>query len=102
MQIESRTNPANKVIHVAMEAAHRREKCASVDCNDPLCAVVGFPLGATEEDVSLLRGIAGNAMGVKAAGGIRTREKALAMIASGANRLGCSASAAIVHQGSHQ
>ena len=47
MQIESRTNPANKVIHVAMEAAHRREKCASVDCNDPLCAVVGFPLGAT-------------------------------------------------------
>jgi deoxyribose-phosphate aldolase len=35
-------------------------------------------------------------MGVKAAGGIRTRENALAMIASGANRIGASASITIV------
>ena len=35
---------------------------------------------------------------VKAAGGIRTLEAALAMIASGADRLGCSASVAIVQQ----
>jgi deoxyribose-phosphate aldolase len=52
--------------------------------------------GATREDVSLRRGVVGDAMGVKAAGGIRTREAALAMVAIGANRLGCSAIAAIV------
>jgi deoxyribose-phosphate aldolase len=68
---------------------------------DFLKTSTGFSTGgATEEDVSLLRAVAGNAMGVKAAGGIRTREKALAMIASGANRLGCSASVAILDQGS--
>lgn len=35
-------------------------------------------------------------MGVKAAGGIRTREQALAMIRAGASRLGTSASIRIV------
>jgi deoxyribose-phosphate aldolase len=56
--------------------------------------------GATLEDVALLRGVAGDTMGVKAAGGIRTRETALAMVASGANRLGCSASVTIVQEDS--
>jgi deoxyribose-phosphate aldolase len=56
--------------------------------------------GATLEDVALLRGVAGNSMGVKAAGGIRTRETALAMVAGGANRLGCSASVTIVQEDS--
>lgn len=52
--------------------------------------------GATVRDVRLMRRAAGDAMGVKAAGGIRTREDALAMIAAGATRLGCSAGVAIV------
>ena len=47
--------------------------------------------GATVEDVKLMRKTVGKKMGVKAAGGIRDRETALAMIAAGANRLGCSA-----------
>ena len=57
----------------------------------------GFgPGGATVNDVRLMRETVGSGMGVKAAGGIRTREDALAMIAAGADRLGCSASIAIV------
>ncbi|MBQ6135892.1 MAG: deoxyribose-phosphate aldolase [Kiritimatiellae bacterium] len=47
--------------------------------------------GATVADVRLMRRTVGPEMGVKAAGGIRTREDALAMIAAGATRIGCSA-----------
>ena len=47
--------------------------------------------GATVEDVKLMRKAVGKKTGVKAAGGIRDRKTALAMIAAGANRLGCSA-----------
>ncbi len=52
----------------------------------------GFgPSGATVDDVALMRQIVGAQMGVKASGGIRALETALAMIAAGANRLGTSA-----------
>jgi len=47
--------------------------------------------GATEADVRLMRRTVGNEMGVKAAGGIRDRKAALAMVAAGATRLGTSA-----------
>lgn len=53
--------------------------------------------GATIEDVRLLRGIVGARCGVKAAGGIRDLPTALAMIEAGANRLGTSASLAILN-----
>ena len=47
--------------------------------------------GATVEDVKLMRKTVGRKMGVKAAGGIRDRATALAMVAAGATRLGASA-----------
>ena len=47
--------------------------------------------GATERDVRLMRRTVGKEMGVKAAGGIRSRETAVAMVAAGATRLGTSA-----------
>ena len=47
--------------------------------------------GATVEDVKLMRKTVGPKMGVKAAGGIRDRETALAMIDAGATRIGTSA-----------
>ena len=57
----------------------------------------GFgPGGATPEDVALMRRVVGPTIGVKAAGGIRTREDAEKMIAAGANRIGASASVKIV------
>lgn len=52
--------------------------------------------GATVEDIKLMRMIVGNDMEVKASGGIRTKEDAEAMIQAGANRVGASASVAIV------
>ena len=52
--------------------------------------------GATVADVALMRRTVGGDMGVKAAGGIHTREEALAMIEAGANRIGASSGIAIV------
>ncbi|MEE9288891.1 MAG: deoxyribose-phosphate aldolase, partial [Bacteroidota bacterium] len=52
--------------------------------------------GATVGDVTLMRRVVGSAMGVKAAGGVRSREDALSMVASGADRIGASASVKIV------
>ncbi len=54
--------------------------------------------GATAEDVALMRSIVGERAGVKAAGGIRTATDALKMMAAGANRIGASASVAIVKE----
>jgi deoxyribose-phosphate aldolase len=54
--------------------------------------------GATPADVALLRGVAGARCGVKAAGGIRTLADVRALLESGANRIGASASVAIVHE----
>ncbi|MEZ5399262.1 MAG: deoxyribose-phosphate aldolase [Bryobacteraceae bacterium] len=55
--------------------------------------------GATVHDVALMREAVGPAMGVKASGGIRTREDAVAMAAAGATRIGASASVKIVGGG---
>ncbi len=44
--------------------------------------------GATIEDVILMRKTVGPNIGVKASGGIRNRQSALAMIEAGANRIG--------------
>ena len=52
--------------------------------------------GATVEDVALLRAVVGDGVGVKASGGIRTAEDALAMVRAGASRIGASASVALV------
>ena len=52
--------------------------------------------GATVGDIALMRKVVGSAMGVKASGGVRTREDALALVASGADRIGASASVKIV------
>jgi len=52
--------------------------------------------GATVSDVKLMRETVGPKIGVKAAGGIRTFEDALAMLEAGATRLGCSAGVKLV------
>jgi deoxyribose-phosphate aldolase len=52
--------------------------------------------GATVEDIQLMRSIVGSELGVKASGGVRTVEDALKMAQAGANRIGASASVAIV------
>jgi len=57
----------------------------------------GFgPGGATVEDIALMRRIVGGDIGVKASGGVRSTEDALKMREAGADRIGASASVAIV------
>lgn len=51
--------------------------------------------GATVEDVALMKRAVDGRAKVKAAGGIRTRQQALAMIEAGADRIGASAGIAI-------
>ncbi len=52
--------------------------------------------GATLEDVRLMREVVGEAMGVKASGGVRSADDAYAMIEQGATRIGASSSVAIM------
>ncbi len=52
--------------------------------------------GATVEDVQLMRRVVGNALGVKAAGGIRTYSQVVAMLQAGASRIGTSAGVRIL------
>ncbi len=54
--------------------------------------------GATAADVALLRGVAGGRCGVKAAGGIRKLADVRDLLEAGANRIGASASVAIVRE----
>ena len=63
----------------------------------------GFgPEGATVEDVRLLRQTVGEKLGVKASGGIRTLDEALAMIEAGASRLGTSSTGTILAELRHR
>ena len=53
--------------------------------------------GATVEAVHAMADAVGGRLGIKASGGIRTADDALAMIACGATRIGASATAAILN-----
>lgn len=66
--------------------------CAKKAGADFVKTSTGFSSGgATVEDVALMRAAVGPEMGVKASGGVRSREDARAMVAAGATRLGTSA-----------
>lgn len=55
--------------------------------------------GATASDIRLMRQTVGPEVGVKASGGVRNRNDALAMIEAGASRIGASSGIAIVNGG---
>ena len=52
--------------------------------------------GATAEDIALMRKTVGPDIGVKASGGVRDSKGAMAMVEAGANRIGASATIAIL------
>jgi len=54
--------------------------------------------GATVEDIKLMRQTVGNALGVKASGGIRTLAAVREMLAAGASRIGASAGVQILNE----
>ncbi len=92
------------LVKVIIEAAllNDEEKIAacllSKECGaDFVKTSTGFAAGgATVADVTLMRRVVGPQMGVKAAGGVRTRAEAEAMTAAGATRLGASAGVKII------
>lgn len=94
------------LVKVILETAYLNEAQKIAVCR--ICREVGADFvktstgfaatSATLADVKLMRQTVGARMGVKAAGGIRDLPTALAMIEAGANRLGCSASVAIIEE----
>lgn len=96
--------PSPKVLKVILETCLLSDSEISQACRlaeeagaDFVKTSTGFSTGgATLEAVGLMRATVGPRVGVKASGGIRTREQALAMIRAGATRLGVSASLAII------
>src|SRR5205085_1703975 len=107
-------------IRAVVEAAHRRgalvkvifENCFLADEHkEQLCRVCGEvgadfvktstgygAAGATEDDLRLMRRCAPPHVGVKAAGGVRTFERLLAVRALGVSRVGATASKAILDE----
>ncbi len=76
-----------------IEACHLAQEAGA----DFVKTSTGFgPAGATVQDVQLMRSVVGPQMGVKASGGIRTREDLDRMVAAGATRIGASASVKII------
>jgi deoxyribose-phosphate aldolase len=94
------------ILKVIIEAALLSEDEKTVACQLAMAAGADFvktstgfgPGGATVEDVALMRRVVGPALGVKAAGGIRTYSDAKKMIKAGASRIGASASVDIVRE----
>lgn len=74
-------------------------KLAKVAGADFVKTSTGFSNGgATVDDIALMRKAVGEDMGVKASGGVGTREVALAMVEAGATRLGASRGIDIVKE----
>jgi deoxyribose-phosphate aldolase len=98
---------ANQVISkVILETCYLTDEQKRTACQIAKAAGADFvktstgfgPAGATAEDVRLMRQTVGDSIGVKASGGIRTLDAALAMIEAGATRIGTSAGVAIVEE----
>lgn len=92
------------IVKVIIETASLTDQAKLVACKAAVQAGADFvktstgfgPGGATVEDVALLRNTVGNDLGVKASGGIRTREDAVTMLKAGATRLGASSTYTIL------
>ncbi len=97
---------SNCIVKVIIETCYLTDEEKIMACKAIVRAKADFvktstgfgPKGATVHDVKLLREIVGPKFGVKAAGGIRDLDTALAMIKAGANRIGASAGIKIVEE----
>jgi len=93
--------PVKAILETTLLSADEKQLAAEV-CLDAgvrfLKTSTGWQGGATVEDVKLLRRIGGDRIGIKASGGIRTPQQALALVEAGANRLGTSRGVDILQQ----
>ncbi len=84
---------------LTMEEKLRASEIAIQAGADFIKTSTGFSTGgATPADVALLRGVAGARCGIKASGGICTLAAVRTLLEAGANRIGSSASVAIVRE----
>ncbi|MBE4749906.1 deoxyribose-phosphate aldolase [Corallococcus sp. ZKHCc1 1396] len=91
-------------VKVILETGHLTDEEKVVACALSKAAGAAFvktstgfgPGGATVKDIELMRAVVGDEVGVKASGGVRSAEDAVKLLRAGANRLGASASVAIV------
>ena len=98
--------PANVICKVILETCYLNDEEKTTVCHiaheagvDFVKTSTGFgTAGATVHDIELMRRVVGESVGVKAAGGIRDLESALAMIKAGATRIGTSSGIAIVER----
>jgi len=82
---------------LTFEEKHRATEIALAAGADFVQTSTGFSTGgATVDDITLMRSVAGDRMGVKATGGVRSLADASAMLHAGATRIGASASVKIV------
>ena len=101
--VDVKHSHSNLIVKVIIETSYLTHEEKAAACKlakdaggDFVKTSTGLVGGATVEDVRLMRATVGQDMGVKAAGGIRTSQQALAMIEAGANRIGTSTGIAIV------
>lgn len=102
--IANAAHEGDAILKVIFETAMLTEEAKVLACEASVEAGADFVKtstgfgggGATVEDIVLMRKTVGPDMGVKASGGVRSREDALAMIEAGATRLGASSGIAIV------
>ena len=96
--------PAGVICKVILETCYLTDAEKETVCRIAKEAGVDFvktstgfgTAGATVEDVALMRRVVGPKIGVKAAGGIRDLDTALAMIKAGATRIGTSSGVSII------
>lgn len=88
----------HKLLKVIIETAYLSEeeiveacKCCADAGADFVKTSTGFaPAGAKVEHIKLMRSVLPAEVGIKASGGIKTREQAIAMLEAGADRIGTS------------
>ena len=95
---EESGKPVKAILELSLLTPDEQELAVEV-CMDAGVAFLktgtGWAGSATVEMVKFLKEISNGKVGVKASGGIRTREQAIAMINAGANRIGTSHGVAI-------
>lgn len=102
--VSAAVHQENKLLKVIIETSFLNNELIVKACQlaeaaqaDYVKTSTGFSsAGAKVEDVALMRKTVGDRLGVKASGGIHSRQEALAMIEAGANRLGVSSTVKIL------
>lgn len=98
------THDYQRLLKVIIETAYLSDEEITKAC--AICADAGVdfvktstgfaPAGAKVEHIQLMRSVLPKEVGIKASGGIKTKEQAIAMIKAGADRLGTSSGVKIV------